>query len=163
MGGEPTTSNRDRRGGVLRRRWAAAAFRGAHHPELIRRMFEHHRHPEWFVPNQIEPAWLKPLVDFQQYNIPLAYNVGMKIALNCIQVMILLIGGCAANPTIGPLPTAGATEPAATATIALPPMKTITPVVKPTAQPTTMPTHPRRSTPARCGVCILNFWYPAQR
>jgi multiple sugar transport system substrate-binding protein len=83
----------------------------------------------------------------------------MKSVLWRILVIILLAAGCAVNPTAGPLPTASTPEPtpAATATIALPPMKTVSPVVKPTQKPaSTQETNASQIRGTR-----ISFWFPA--
>ena len=89
---------------------------------------------------------------------------GMKNVLGCILAIALLAAGCTANPTGGPLPTAG--MPEATATIALPPITTASPVVRPT--PTSTPKPTPETSPTPLGVSAsqvrgtrISFWYPA--
>ena len=84
---------------------------------------------------------------------------GMKAFPGCFLAFILLLAGCASNPTSAPLPPGETAAPTAraTATIALPPLTTATGVVKPT--PESMPI--QEISPDEMRGLQIDFWYPA--
>ena len=83
----------------------------------------------------------------------------MKSILGWFLAVVLLAAGCTANPTVSPLPAEETPHPTPgpTSTIALPPLKTASPAVKPT--PLTTPTLETSASQMR-GTRI-SFWYPA--
>ena len=85
--------------------------------------------------------------------------LGMKTFLGWILVVVLLAAGCTASPTGTPLPTKDTPLPTAgsTATIALPPMRTASPAIRPT--PKTTPTQGISASQIRGA--RISFWYPA--
>ncbi len=84
---------------------------------------------------------------------------GMKSALGWLLVIGILAAGCAAEPTGAPQPSSNPPEPTsqATATLALPPLKTASPPIRSTPQAN--PTQELNASQLR-GTRI-DFWYPA--